>query len=120
MTYILGELFLNVSKTNYTAIYGTPVTLICHVTPNPDSPTIHVYWKYLVNDVLFNTGRPGTEGMTMTEPSLTITRPTFDDIGEYSCNAKDGFTTVTGPAIQLNVIGGELYFINVYDLYFFM
>ncbi|XP_063406250.1 roundabout homolog 2-like [Mytilus trossulus] len=42
----------------------------------------------------------------MTEPSLTITRPTFDDIGEYLCNAKDSLTTLTGPAIQLNVIGG--------------
>ncbi|CAG2189388.1 unnamed protein product [Mytilus edulis] len=43
--------------------------------------------------------------MTIKQPSLTITRPTFYDIGEYSCNAKDIKGTVTGSAIQLNVIG---------------
>lgn len=109
--FCIGELSLNVSITNYTAIYGTPITLICHVTPNPDYETVHVYWITLTNGVLafLNAGHHGTEGMTIKQPSLTITRPTFDDIGEYSCNAKDIKGTVTGPAIQLNVIGGEYY-----------
>ncbi|CAC5425257.1 HMCN [Mytilus coruscus] len=62
----------------------------------------------LMNGALafLNAGYPGTEGMTIKEPSLTITRPTFDDTGEYFCNAKDSLSTQTGPAIQLNVIGG--------------
>lgn len=93
-------------------MFGSPVTLQCKIIPNQDFPTVHVYWIKIANNGLtsyLNNGYPGTEGMTMIEPSLTITGPTFDDIGQYFCSAKDQFTNATSQAIYLNVFGGKCF-----------
>ncbi|CAC5368999.1 HMCN [Mytilus coruscus] len=103
-----SKLSIHVNKTAYVAIYGTPVTLECNVTWNPNLETVHVYWTKVMDGDLtqMNAGYPGTEGMTMEDPSLTVTFPTFDDTAQYICAAKSQVSNITGQPINLNVIGG--------------
>lgn len=91
------------------AIYGTPVTLECNVTRNQNLGAVHVYWTKVFDGGLIqmNAGYPGTEGMTIEDPSLTITFPTFDDTAQYICAAKSKVSNITGQPINLNVIGGK-------------
>lgn len=50
----------------------------------------------------------------ISNPSLNITFPTFQDSGQYVCSAKDYQTTVHSQPINLTVIGGKYHHIVNY------
>lgn len=91
------------------AVYGTHVTLDCNVMRDNNLEVVHVYWTKVFDRGLIqmNAGYSGTEGMTMEDPSLTITFPTFDDTAQYICAAKSQESNITGEPINLIVIGGR-------------
>lgn len=97
------------------AVFGHSYTINCKVDATPFHK--HVYWEHrtkgltrkLKNDTV------GVSGVSLENPSLTISFVTTSDTGSYTCFAENIIGTGFSRTVQLEVKGGMLfYFINIY------
>ncbi|XP_071151133.1 contactin-4-like, partial [Mytilus edulis] len=86
--------------------YGDKVHIFCVVSSNPSSTK--VYWEKKTNNITkkINKGTSGTDGITVTNPSLIILHATDSDSGLYRCFAVNVVGIGYSSSVNLDVIGG--------------
>ncbi|CAG2207666.1 HMCN [Mytilus edulis] len=103
----LGKPIVAVDPFNETVEYGRRITLSCHVIASPK--LTHVYWQKSTNDTItsISNGLPGVLGVTVDHPSLTIEYVTREDIGIYTCIAKNALGIGrSNETVNINLIAG--------------
>lgn len=90
----------------YTVSYGDKLIINCSVEANP----LHtmVYWNKNDSGEVrrLDTGMPGTFGMTVDNPSLTINYATMRDNGIYTCCAVNAVGTGYSEDTKVILNGG--------------
>lgn len=97
---------INISTTDYTVEFGTPVTIACTVNAEPG--VIQIYWqKEDPNGEIkeIHCGTDGYDGSSPHTPSLTIRYPTKANTGQYTCIARNIVGTRSSPTMYLTVTG---------------
>ncbi|CAC5391231.1 unnamed protein product [Mytilus coruscus] len=124
LTVLGGDILVNSSKTNYTEVYGSQVTLHCSVISETNFGPVRVTW-FKVNDsdiripvqppyygynhvTLRNHSVtiPENDGFKMDHFFLEIRSVSFKDDGPYICSATNQFSLGWSPYIDLQIIGG--------------
>lgn len=93
---------------NKTVEYGSEVTLNCHIISSPEHTL--VYWQKSSNGTITSLfdGLPGVLGVTLDNPSLTIEYITREDIGIYTCFAKNSLGTGrSNDTVDINLTAGN-------------
>ncbi|XP_076088633.1 cell adhesion molecule CEACAM5-like [Mytilus galloprovincialis] len=104
---VIGELpYISITADLLQVKYGEKVHISCVVNAIP--PANEIYWEKELNGIKYviNTGTTGTDGITVTNPSLILIHATDSDAGLYKCFAVNEFGMGYSSAIKLNVIGG--------------
>lgn len=96
-----------IDKNNYQVDYGDNVTINCTVDAEPQVTDIFWIKSDSQQIITLNTGLPGTEGMTVDVPSLTITYATETDAGLYACYAINKRGTGNSKTARVTVKGGK-------------
>lgn len=115
---------VNCSKTNYTEVYGSQVTLHCSVTYETKFGPVNVTWfRFNENGIsvplqpsYYGYGHvtlsnhsvtiPEKDGFKMDHFFLEIRSLTFKDDGSYICSATNQFSLGSSQYIDLKIIGG--------------
>lgn len=94
-------------------VYGQKVTIECNVTADP--PVTFVFWRRNTNNIVstLNEGTVGTNGISITMPSLVITYPTTEDSGSYTCYASNRVGTQQSLPVILSVEGGIFFVLEI-------
>ncbi|CAG2206440.1 unnamed protein product [Mytilus edulis] len=98
---------VTVDSSNETVEYGSNVTLNCNVISSPTHT--EVYWQKSSNGTITSLfdGLPGVLGVTLDNPSLTIEYITREDIGIYTCFAKNSLGIgSSNDTIDIDLIAG--------------
>ncbi|XP_076071918.1 protein sax-3-like isoform X2 [Mytilus galloprovincialis] len=107
LTVTGGKPIVAVDPFNETVEYGRRITLSCHVIASPK--LTHVYWQKSTNGTItsISNGLPGVLGVTVDHPSLTIEYVTREDIGIYTCIAKNALGIGrSNETVNINLIAG--------------
>lgn len=98
---------VSIHESNYIVDYGKQVTINCTVTGYP--PATNVYWERTSYGFTtrLNPGLGGTSGMTVEEPSLTISFASMTDSGIYSCFATNSVGTGYSRTANITINGGK-------------
>lgn len=101
---------MTVSSSHYTIVYGNDVKLDCSIIGMPD--ITKVTWS-MQNETEANqinmTNILKYNGSTLSSPSLTIYKVTFEDDGVYYCQAGNSYANRTSQAVRLTVTSGNCY-----------
>ncbi|XP_063442782.1 mucin-2-like [Mytilus trossulus] len=93
----------------HTTSYGQPVEIVCNVT-SPRYPILEVFWEEFDNGITTRIDRKtsGIEGVTISNPSLTIKKPMVNST--YTCKARNAVGTRSSTEFYLIVKGGNIWF----------
>ncbi|XP_071150591.1 hemicentin-1-like [Mytilus edulis] len=123
LTVLGGDIVVNCSKTNYTEVYGSQVTLHCSVTYETKFGPVNVTWfkfnesgiSVSVQPSYYEYGHvtlsnhsvtiPEKDGFKMDHFLLEIRSLTFRDDGWYICSATNQFSLGSSPYLDLKIIG---------------
>lgn len=99
---------VHIDQLNYHISYGENFTINCTIEADP--PITDLF--YIKSDgkqiITLNAGLPGTIGMTLNVPSLTITYTTEYDAGLYSCYAINRIGKGNSNTVLVTVKGGKI------------
>ncbi|KAL3886658.1 hypothetical protein ACJMK2_026638 [Sinanodonta woodiana] len=99
---VLAKPEITVHNTNYTALFGTQVTLECILNASGEI-NISIEWWYTANQQWIQARRSDKYFWTIQMPSLVISNVQTSDSRFYRCCASTHAGLVQGPAILLNV-----------------
>ncbi|CAC5384058.1 HMCN [Mytilus coruscus] len=87
--------------------YGENITLPCSVVSTPVQT--NVYWEKTVDDryTFIYSGTPGTHGISLSSPSLTIDSVVESDNGNYTCVAINSLGITQSMTSSLTVLGAS-------------
>lgn len=101
---------MSIDQINHLVSYGDNFTINCTVDAKPQAT--QVFWiksnLKLHELVELNAGLPGTMGITVDEPSLTITYATESDAGLYACFAINEIGKGSSDTAVVTVKGGNI------------
>lgn len=102
---------VTVTSSQYKANYGDSVTLECNINANP--PPTRCYWYKTANGFTteISNGFPGTLGISLKTPSLTIKFATSTDTGRYNCIAQNAAGIGQSQSTNLEILAGKLQYL---------
>ncbi|CAC5376433.1 unnamed protein product [Mytilus coruscus] len=97
---------VHIQSNTYETCYGYRIVLECSFESK--IPCNDVYWLKCVNNrtTEIRSEMQDVEGSTVTNPSLILCSPMFEDSGEYVCCVVNKCGTSCSKPIKLNVTGG--------------
>ncbi|XP_060068235.1 hemicentin-1-like [Ylistrum balloti] len=103
---VVGSLpVVTVAQTSYTVTTGGTITLVCTVSATPAATTVS--WRRLIGGVstAINVGGNKYSGVSLSDPSLTISNSQSSDEGFYICQATNVVGTGESSTTYLTVSG---------------
>lgn len=94
-------------KDGFVVDYGESFTLNCSINASPQVDKL--YWQKESNGITSKlvAGLAGTNGMSLDNPSLTITFASMRDSGMYTCIASNSIGTGKSNSANITVHGGN-------------
>ena len=100
-----------VPQSQYSANYGQSVTLVCSVSGTPAATS--VYWQKVKNGqtttINTNSNSNKYSGVTLQNPSLTISNVDNSDEATYTCFGVNSIGTGQSQQTVLSILGSKSY-----------
>lgn len=103
-----GVPVVHIDQMSYQILYGHNFTINSTIEAEPTMTDLFWIKSDDQQIIILNAGLPGTLGMTVDEPSLTITYATESDAGLYACYATNRIGKGNSNTVRVTIKGGRL------------
>lgn len=104
---------MHIEQVNFQILYGENFTINSTIEAEPTITDIFYIKSDGIQIITLNAGLPGTVGMTIDMPSLTITYATESDAGLYACYAINKIGNGNSNTVLVTIKGGKIVKYNV-------